>query len=208
METHTFNTLAAREVLERTTAALTANGFLPETVASGAAALARIKELIPAGVSVMNGASVTLEQIGFVDYLKTDSHGWNNLHAATLGESDPVKKAELRKQASLSDYYLGSAHAVTETGELIFASNTGSQMPHLVFTSPNLILVVSTQKLVKDVVEGMRRIGEYVVPLEDVHMQQKYGAHTSWNKTVMLHKENPMMGRKVYVLLVEEALGF
>ncbi len=121
---------------------------------------------------------------------------------------DPVKKAELRRQSALSDYYLGSVHAVTEGGELVFASNTGSQLPHIVFTSPNLILVVSTQKLVKDVPEAFKRIEEHIIPLEDVHMQQKYGSHTSWNKTVILNKENPMMGRKVHVLLVEEKVGF
>jgi hypothetical protein len=32
--------------------------------------------------------------------------------------------------------------------------------------------------------------------------------HTSLNKSLILHKENPMMGRKVHVLIVNEKLGF
>ena len=36
----------------------------------------------------MNGSSVTLEQIGFVDYLKAGAHGWNNVHAGIVAEPD------------------------------------------------------------------------------------------------------------------------
>ena len=50
--------------------ALTERGHLSELVESKTQALARIKELIPTGASVMNGSSRTLEEIGFVQYLK------------------------------------------------------------------------------------------------------------------------------------------
>jgi hypothetical protein len=39
-------------------------------------------------------------------------------------------------------------------------------------------------------------------------MMKAANAHTLHAKTLVLHKENPMMGRKVYVLLVSEDLGF
>jgi len=48
---------------------LTANNFLPTVVANKEEVMQKIKELIPAGSSVTNGASKTLEQIGFIDYL-------------------------------------------------------------------------------------------------------------------------------------------
>src|SRR5487761_2201177 len=137
-----YTTLASKESLEKTVAALTANNFMPEVVATKEAALARIKELIPAGASIMNGASTTLQQIGYVAYLKEGTHGWNNLHAAILAETDAAKQGELRKMGVLSDYYMGSVHALTEGGEMLIASNSGSQLPHLAYTSPNLILVV------------------------------------------------------------------
>jgi L-lactate utilization protein LutC len=175
---------------------------------NGKETLEAIKKLIPQGASVMNGASVTLEQIGFVDYLKAGEHGWNNLHATILAEQDKEKQAQLRKLSVVSDFYLGSAHALTEGGELVIASNTGSQLPHLVFTSPNLILVVSTKKIVPSLEAGFERLEKHVVPLEDVHMKEKYGSGTKRNKTVILHGENPNMKRSVTVLLVNEDLGF
>jgi hypothetical protein len=208
MDKMNYAKLADKGVLDKTVAALGAKNIETFVVKTGAEALDKIKTLIPPGASVMNGASVTLEQIGFIDYLKTGSHGWNNLHAFILAETDPAKQAMLRKQSVLSDYYLGSVHALTQTGEFIVASNTGSQLPHIVFTSPNLIFVVSTKKIVPDLAEGMKRLENYVVPLEDKHMQEKFGIHTSLNKIVIFKNENPRLGRKVFMILVEEELGF
>ncbi len=171
--------------LERVTAALSGNGVEAIVVESGIQALEKIKELIPAGATVMNGASITLEQIGFVEYLKSGNHGWKNLHAAIVAEQDPTKQAALRKQTTLSDYYLGSVHALSETGEFVIGSNSGSQLPHIVFSSPNLIFVVGIQKIVPTLSEAMKRLEEYVVPLENKHMQEKYGVNTMLAKIVI-----------------------
>jgi hypothetical protein len=205
---NTFDTLASAESIARARVALEKNGFRSEVVNTGAEALARIKTLIPAGASIQNGTSTTLEQIGFIDYLKLGTHGWNNLHEAILAETDAVKKEQLRKEALLSDYYLGSVHALSETGEMVIASNTGSQLPHLAFTSKNLILVVSTQKITATLSDAFRRVEEHVVPLEDARALVAYKSHTLHSKTLVLHKENPYLGRNVLVLLVEEKLGF
>lgn len=171
-------------------------------------ALAKIKELIPLGASVMNGSSTTLEQIGYVDYLKSGKHGWNNLHEAIIKEVDPTKQSELRQQAIHAEYYLGSAHALSESGELVIASATGSQLPHIAFTSKNLIFVVGAQKIVPNLGEALKRLAEYVMPLEDEQSKKKWGVGTADNKILIFKGESPMMGRKVRVIIVKESLGF
>lgn len=203
-----FTSIASDQVIKLTVAALAERNVEAIVVDSAADALAKIKELIPSGVSVMNGASVTLEQIGFVDYLKSDEHSWNNLHAGIVAQQDKAKQMELRKQAVSADYYLGSVHALSQTGEFVIASNTGSQLPHIVFTSPNLIFVVGAQKIVPTLASAMERLESYVVPKENEHMQQKYGIDTALNKIVIVKNENPKMGRKVRMILVREVLGF
>jgi L-lactate utilization protein LutC len=203
-----YTTLASKEVLEKTVAALTANSFMPEIIATKEAALARIKELVPKGASVMNGASTTLDQIGYIEYLKSKQHGWSNIHDTILEETDETKKADLRKMGVISDFYMGSVHAVTEDGHMLIASNSGSQLPHLAYTSPNLILVVSTQKIVPSIADGFDRIEKQILPLEDARMKKVLGYGTAHNKTLIMHAENPAIGRKVHVLLVEEKLGF
>lgn len=203
-----YDKLTSQEVTNKVIEELAKRNVEAFAVKNGAEAFAKIKELILKGASVMNGSSVTLEQIGFVDYLKAGEHGWNNLHAGIVAEKDPAKQALLRKQALTSDYYLGSVHALAETGEFIIASNTGSQLPHIVFSSPNLIFVVSTKKIVPTLADTMNRLLEYVIPLEDDHMKKKYGVGTKINKIVTFEGESPMMGRKVRMILVNEDLGF
>ncbi|MCL5409530.1 MAG: lactate utilization protein [Patescibacteria group bacterium] len=203
-----YTKLASDENLDHAVKALASKNISAVIVKDKARALEKIKELIPAGASVMNGASVTLEQIGFIDYLKSGNHSWNNQHAAILAEKDPQQQLFLRKQAVLADYYLGSVHALTENGEFVVASNTGSQLPHIVYTSPNLIFVVSAKKIVPNLVEAMRRLEEHVVPLENEHMQKLYGTGTSLNKILVFKNENPSLGRKIQMILVQEDLGF
>lgn len=203
-----FATPASPETIKKTSEALTANNFLPVEVNTKEEALAKILELVPAEASIMNGSSTTLREIGFTDLLKSGNHKWNNLHDGVLAETDKEKRAKLRRESVLSEYYLGSAHAITETGELIFASNSGSQLPHLAYTSSNIVLVVSTQKIVPTLADAFRRIEEYIVPLEDERMKKAAGYGTQWSKTLILNKENAAMGRKVHVILVNEKLGF
>lgn len=204
----TFDSLASADTLNKTIESLTKNGFLPETVATGVEAFNRIKALIPSGASVMNGSSRTLDEIGFVEYLKNGEYKWNNLHKVILEEKDPVKQSALRKQSVLSDYYLGSVHALSETGELIIASNSGSQLPHLAFTSPNIILVVGTQKITSNLDEALKRLNEYVLPLENERMQSIAKRDSFISKLLILNREPSFMGRKVHIILVNEKLGF
>ena len=203
-----YETLADADTAAKVIKALEARGVEGMVVNTKAEALEKIKSLIPAGASVMNGSSTTLQDIGFIDHLKSGKHGWNNLHEAIVNEKDKAKQGELRKQALLSDYYLGSVHALAETGEFVIASNTGSQLPHIVFSSSNLIFVVGAQKIVPTLADGLKRLEEYVIPLEDKRMKEAYGMGTMPSKIVIFNHENPMMGRKVRLILVNEKLGF
>ncbi len=200
--------MASPESIQKTMVALKENNFEPILVDSKEEALAKIQELIPEGASIMNGSSKTLGEIGYTELLKKGKHEWNNLHSAILAESDPAKQAHLRRQSVLSDFYIGSAHAISETGEIVIASNSGSQLPHIVFTSPNVVFVVGANKITPSLTEALRRLKEHVLPLEDVRMKEAYGFGTTHTKTVILHKENSALKRKVYVIIVKESLGF
>lgn len=203
-----FDQLADDDSITKTIESLKKNGIEGVAVGSGKEALEKIKEWIPSGSSVMNGASVTLEKIGFVELLKSGEHPWNNLHGAIVKEKERDKQRLARKQALTADYYLGSVHALTEEGEFVVASNTGSQLPHLVFSSQNLILVVGTQKIVPTINEAMERLKNYVVPLEEKHMQEKYGVGTNLSKILIFRKEVPINQRVIKMILVKEKLGF
>lgn len=203
-----YNNPTNNETLEKTVKALASKGYSVSVAANGAGALEKIKSLIPSGASVMNGSSKSLEEIGYLDYLKTGQTGWNDLHAKIDSEPDPVKRAALRKTSVLSDFYLGSVHAVTVDGQMVVGSNTGSQLPQIVFTSPNLIFVIGTQKIVPDLDAAIKRLEEYVTPLENKRLTDLYGTGTTLNKVVIFKGENGRLGRKINIILVNEIIGF
>jgi hypothetical protein len=204
----TYDTLPSEDVIARTVAALKERGVEAIVVNTGAEALAKMKELIPVGVSLNNGSSTTLKEVGFIDYLKEGTHGWNNLHDAILAEKDPAKQSALRKQSVVSDYYAGSVHAIAESGEMVVASMSGSQLPHLVFTSQHLVFVAGTQKIVPTLDAALMRVKEYVLPLEDARMKSAGQAGSMIAKLLILMQEPAFMGRTVQLILVKEKLGF
>lgn len=200
--------LASKESIDRVIAALTDHNIQTIVVSDRLQALAQVQTLIPSGASVVNGSSVTLQEIGYIDYLKAGTHGWHNRQADVIAEKDPIKQALLRKEASISDYYLGSVHALTEEGEMIIASGSGSQLPGIVYNAANLIFVVGAQKIVPDLAAGFVRLKEHVFPLENERVQKAYGYGATLAKTLIFHRELANSGRVVRVILVNESLGF
>ena len=64
-----YETIPNANTVEKVKKALKERNIEAHIVANSKQALDKIKELIPAKSSVMNGSSTTLHQIGFVDYL-------------------------------------------------------------------------------------------------------------------------------------------
>lgn len=203
-----YNILPDAGILEKTILSLEGKGYKVFSVQNSKEALEKIKEIVPKNASIMNGSSTTLNQIGFTDLLKNGNHDWNNLHKLIVDEKDPAKQAKLRKESSLSDYYLGSVHAITEAGDMLIASNTGSQLPNIVFSSNNLVFVIGTHKIVKNLSDAFLRLEEHVKPLEDKRSTEAYGVPSAINKVLLFKGENQYMGRTVSVIFVNEILGF
>lgn len=203
-----YTELASKETIDKTIAALKARNVEALFVETKEEAFEKVKELIPLGASVHNGSSRTLEEIGMIEYLKGTEHGWNNLHSAVVAETDPERQVELRQKALHADFYLGSLHALSETGEIVIASASGSQLPHLVFTSKNIILVVGVQKITSSLETAIQRLREYVYPLEDERMKSVGMGGSVMSKILILEHEPEFMGRSFKVILVNEKLGF
>jgi len=203
-----YSKTADAALVAKTIEALKTHNIQAEVVDTKEAAFTRIKELIPAGAEVMTGSSTTLNEIGFTEYLKSGTHGWKNLKDALAAEKDPVKQGALRKQSVLAEYFLGSVHAVTETGETLTASGSGSQIPAYAFTSQNVIWVVGTQKIVPTMDEAFKRLKEYTFPLEDARMKATGAAGSNIGKILIMNNEASYLGRTIRLIFVNEKLGF
>jgi hypothetical protein len=138
--------------LERAAAALTARDFAVE-ILDDAAARARVKELIPEGASVFTGASETLRLSGIEEDINKSGR------YDSLKSRPPMDRATQRNEiwAALStpDVLVGSVAAVTETGSLVAASASGSQLPGYAGAAARVIWVVGAQKVVPDLTAGL-----------------------------------------------------
>ena len=200
-----FGELASDEQIERTVRALRANNIEALVAENGEQARQMFFERIPAGAEVFLGSSVTLEALGIKEEVDTSGQ-FDALRPRLWAMDRATQERDIRKLGAAPDYAAGSVHAVTEDGQVLIASNSGSQLGPYASGAGHVIWVVGAQKLVKDLDEGMRRLEEYVVPLEDVHMQQLYSARTNLSKLLIINKE--VRPGRITMILVKEELGF
>src|SRR5215216_316250 len=200
-----FARVANNEQIERAAQALEVNNIHTLIAENGEEAKRLFFELIPEGSEIFLGASVTLEALGIKDEIDKSGR-FDALRPKMFAMNRETQAKEIRKLGSAPDYAAGSVHAVTENGQVLIASNTGSQLGPYASGAGKVIWVVGAQKLVRDLDEGMKRIEEYCVPLEDVHMQQLYNMHTSLSKILIVNKE--IRPDRITMIIVKEQLGF
>lgn len=199
-----FAAPASHEALERAAASLSSHGFETVIVSNGPTARDFVLTQIPLGSEVHWGAGATIPAIGLADALEQSSDvvplrpRLSAMDRATQGD-------EMRRIGAVPDVFVNSANAVTEDGSIVSASASGSQLGPIASGAGRVFFVIGAQKVVPDLATALRRIEDYVVPLEDARALEAYGFHTALNKILILNGERP--GR-VTVVLVEEAIGF
>lgn len=200
-----WDQLADDAVVERTAEALRKRGMEVTVVNSSEEAKKKVLELIPEGAEVGAGSSATLNEIGVTKEID-ESGRYDSVRKRIMAITDEKERAEARRKNLGPRYGLGSVQAITQEGQLVSASATGSQLSLYVFGAEKLILVAGTQKIVKNIDDAFRRINEYVLQLESERMRKLYGAPgSSVNKILIIEKERP--GR-IHLFLVKQKLGF
>ncbi len=199
-----YNTLATKKSVEKTIIALKKNGIESVFVENGEAAKTKALSLIPAGSEVMNMTSVTLDAIGLPKEL-SDAGKFNFVRAKLMDKE--ISAREKKRLGAAPEWTVGSVHAVTENGEVMIASNTGSQLPAYAYGADHVVWVVGTQKIVKNLDDGRRRIYEYVLPLESERAKKAYGVPGSAVSKMLIVDKEITPGR-ITVIFVGEVLGF
>ena len=202
-----YDALASKDAVKKVMEAVKPRGINPEFVNTKEDALRRLKELIPSGAEINMGLSTTLKEIGFIDLLKSGKHPWKNWKDIILAEKDEEKQMELRRRSVLSEYFLGSVHAIAETGEIVIASGSGSQLPAYIYTSNNIIWIAGIQKIVPTIDDAIKRVRDYSLPREDARMKKEGYPGSTIGKLLIFEREiDP--DRKLTLILVNEKLGF
>ena len=201
----TFINPAPPQRLDRAAAALTAHGFTVEILDDAAAARTRISELVPEGASVFTGASETLRLSGIDADINTSGR-YQAVRPRVLAMDRLTGADDIRRLLASPDVAVGSVAALTETGSLVIASATGSQLPGYAGGAVRAIWIIGAQKVVPDLSTALRRVEDHCLPLESARAQAVYGQPSAINRLLILNAE-PRPGRGT-VLLLREAIGF
>ncbi|WP_340098459.1 lactate utilization protein [Salinibaculum salinum] len=194
------------ETIEEAVANLEANGFDVVVVDSADEALDTIKSHVPAGASVMNGHSTTLEEIGFVEYLSDGDHEWESLPDEIWSIDDDEKRQAARRESQTANYFLGGINAIAATGELVAADRSGSRIGAYPFAAGNVVVVSGVNKIVPTLDDALDRLESVAYPLENERAQEAYGVDSAIAKQLIFRQE--LEEGRTTVVLVREQLGY
>lgn len=199
-----FTIPASEATLQRVLAKLHERNIEGVIVDDGDEARKLVLEKLPKGAEVHSGKSKTLQDAGIFDLIH-DPEQYNSLRFRYLKMDRQTQAKEIRKLIAAPDFMLGSVNAVTESGILVAASATASQLGPYANTAGKVIFVVGSQKIVPDLETALQRIREYVLPWEDAQVRQRVPSGSFVGKILIIERE--WVAGRMEVILVREPIG-
>ena len=164
-------------------------------------AVNKILEIVPQAATAGISGSVTLDQLAIVKHLEARGNKVFNQYKPGIKREESL---DLRKQGTLADYYLASANAISQTGELVFLSAYGHRTAGIAYAK-NVIIVCGINKITPTLEEAIKRAREYAMPLNYKRL--------NWDPSKImccqiLIIEAEVTPSRLKVILVNETLGF
>ncbi|MBI3577313.1 LUD domain-containing protein [Candidatus Gottesmanbacteria bacterium] len=200
-----WDKLADDATIGKTASSLRANNIAVEVVATGEEAKTKALEIIPQGAEVHTATSMTTDTIGLAAEIN-ESGRYTSIRKKLMSMDRSIQGQEMARLRGAPDWVVGSVHAVTLDGHVLIASQSGSQLPAAASGAAHVLWIVGTQKIVENLDEGMKRMYEYCLPLEEARAQKAYGVGSAVNKILIINKE--IAPGRITMILVKEKLGF
>lgn len=200
-----FKALADKKTVEETMRNLNARGINTFYVENGKAAKEKVINLLKKGARVLVSSSATAEKIGLKDEIDNSTE-FISVRKEYMAFDRKNQADKIRISRSTPDVIVASVHAVTKNGEVLIASNTGSQLAGYVAGADKVIWIVGTEKIVENLDEGFKRIYEYVLPIESEKLNKLYGVPSNVSKLLIINKE--IIKDRITLIFINEALGY
>lgn len=121
----------------------------------------KILEIIPISSNIGISGSVTLDELGIVKRLEARGNRVFSPYKPGISRDENL---ELRRQGAQADFYLASANAISEEGELVFFSGYGNRTAGIAYAK-NVLIVAGINKITPNIQEALKRAREYATPL-------------------------------------------
>jgi hypothetical protein len=145
--------MAATKEMKTVIKALKLNNYNPVIYVDKAKdAIPIILDMIPADASIEMAGAVSVSQLGIMDLLR--KRGNKGMDFPKPGEFLKTRR----------DVLLVSTNAVTLDGKLVNTDGMGNRVTAMAFGVKKVILLIGTNKIVRDVTEAMDRIQNTIAP--------------------------------------------
>jgi hypothetical protein len=128
-----------------------------------------LSELIGAGSTVGCGDSITLEQTGVFDFLRSSGCIFYDKHAHGLTPDD---KRGIYLKNFHADTFITGTNAVTENGELFNIDGNGSRVAPMIYGPKQVIVIVGANKITKDAKSAVERARQIAAPLDAKRLEK------------------------------------
>ena len=123
-------------------------------VPTAADALSALKSYLTPGCTVGVGGSVTLDEIGALELLRSGDYDFLDRYAPDL---TPAQIKDIYRRSLLSDVYVMSANAITENGELYNVDGRSNRVAALLYGPDSVVVIAGVNKIVANIDEAIRR---------------------------------------------------
>ena len=175
-------------------------------------ALELSKTYIKSGMTVGLGGSVSVQEIGLLDYLlnKKDITLFNQYEDG-ISMDENIHR---RRQGLVSDIFVTSTNAITKDGKLVNADGSGNRVAAFSYGPKNVLVIVGINKIVEDVESGFKRVMEVaaVKNIERINKKSiEMGKEPSYNLDNIANKFSWIKADdkdRIIIILVDEELGY
>ncbi len=159
-----------RALIEQAIIALRENGFKAYLAETREELISTIEQLTVEGELVSSGGSLTLTQLGIVDYLReSDRYDYLDRYAPDL-TGDEIR--EIMVNSFMTDTYFTSANAITLDGQLYFVDGNGNRAAAVVFGPKSVIVIAGANKIVKDMEQARQRVRDIAAPCNNIRLNR------------------------------------
>ena len=153
--------------IEKVTSALMKNNMAAYYVETKAELLPLVSSLLKPGNTISSGGSMTLEETGVMELIKTGDYVFSDRNLPDLSVAE---KAEANRKAYTADAYFASVNAVTENGELYLVDGMSNRVSAVLYGPQSVILIVGVNKIVRNLDEAVNRVKKIAAPANCVRL--------------------------------------
>lgn len=171
-----------------------------------------VNQMIHEGDVVSHGGSVTLNECGIIDLLKSRK----DITYLDRENCEDVQK--LYRECFSVDVYLTSSNAITKKGELYNVDGNGNRVAAMLFGPKKVIVIIGVNKIVENIDEAVKRVEEVAAVKNNIRLNKKNpcvqaGHCVHCNSPVKICREYTLITssaieKRIHIICVNQNLGY